>query len=118
LREISDFLWVLRFPSPIKLTATILTEILLEVALNTINQTKTTNLSIQKQIFCMGLSKEPSGQSLIYLTMNRVIDTDYIGSRKSNYHTIMTTNVPVLIRNPKWLPLHDIVEHVKIKEIF
>jgi len=43
LRQVSGFLWVLRFPPPIKLTASIQlkikTEILLEVALNTINQT-------------------------------------------------------------------------------
>jgi len=37
LRRVSGFLWVLRFPPPIKLTATNKTEILLIVALNTIN---------------------------------------------------------------------------------
>ena len=38
LRQVDGFLRVLRFPSPIKLTATIpITEILLKVALNTIN---------------------------------------------------------------------------------
>jgi len=44
LRQVSGFLRVLRFPPSIKLTATIyifcVTEILLKVALNTINQTK------------------------------------------------------------------------------
>ena len=41
LRQVGGFLRVLRFPPPIKLTATIyrITEILLKVALNTINQT-------------------------------------------------------------------------------
>ena len=39
LQQIGGFLWVLRFPSPIKLTAAII-EILLKMALNTINQTK------------------------------------------------------------------------------
>jgi hypothetical protein len=38
LRQVGGFVWVLRFPPQIKLTATI-TEILLKVALNTINQT-------------------------------------------------------------------------------
>ena len=37
LRQVSGFLWVLRFPSPIKLTRHDVTEILLKVALNTIN---------------------------------------------------------------------------------
>ena len=38
LRQVGGFLRVLRFPSPIKLTATIyITEIVLKVALNTIN---------------------------------------------------------------------------------
>jgi hypothetical protein len=39
LQQVVGFLWVLRFPPPIKLTATIydITEILLKVALNTIN---------------------------------------------------------------------------------
>ena len=37
LRQVDGFLRVLRFPPPIKLTTTI-TEILLKVALNTINQ--------------------------------------------------------------------------------
>jgi len=32
LQQVDGFLWVLRFPPPIKLTATILTEILLKVA--------------------------------------------------------------------------------------
>ena len=36
LRQVGGFLWVLQFPSPIKLTDT---EILLKVVLNTINQT-------------------------------------------------------------------------------
>jgi hypothetical protein len=36
LRQVSGFLWVLRFPPPIKLTAT---EILLKVGLNTLNLT-------------------------------------------------------------------------------
>ena len=36
LRQVSSFHRVLRFPPPIKLTATILTEILLKVALNII----------------------------------------------------------------------------------
>ena len=41
LRQVSGFLRLLRFPPPIKLTATIfITEIVLKVALNTINQTK------------------------------------------------------------------------------
>jgi hypothetical protein len=39
LCQISDFLWVHWFPPPIKLTATIIAEILMKVALNTINQT-------------------------------------------------------------------------------
>jgi hypothetical protein len=38
LRQVGGFLRVLRFPPPIKLTN--ITEILLKVALNTINQTK------------------------------------------------------------------------------
>jgi hypothetical protein len=40
LRHISGFLLVLRFPPPIKLTRRDITEILLKVALNTINQPK------------------------------------------------------------------------------
>ena len=45
LREVGGgFLWVLRFPPCLKLTTTIFTEILLKVALNTINQTKPQNL--------------------------------------------------------------------------
>jgi hypothetical protein len=44
LRQVGGFLRVLQFPPPIKLTATVyiscVTEILLKVALNTINQTK------------------------------------------------------------------------------
>ena len=38
LRRVGGFLRVLWFPPPIKLATTILTEILLKVALNTINQ--------------------------------------------------------------------------------
>ena len=38
LRQVGGFLWAIQFPSPIKLTATIETEILLKVALNTIKQ--------------------------------------------------------------------------------
>ena len=37
LRHVSGFLWVLRFPPPIKLTSHDIAEILLKVALNTIN---------------------------------------------------------------------------------
>jgi hypothetical protein len=40
LWQVGGFLRVLRFPSPIKLTAMIMTEILLKVALNTITITK------------------------------------------------------------------------------
>ena len=36
LRQVCGFLWVLRFSLPIKLTATIITEILLKVASNTV----------------------------------------------------------------------------------
>jgi hypothetical protein len=39
LGQVRGFIRVLLFPSPIKLAATIITEILLKVALNTINQT-------------------------------------------------------------------------------
>ena len=35
LRQVGDFLRIFRFPPPIKLTATIITEILLKVSLNT-----------------------------------------------------------------------------------
>ena len=38
LRQIGAFLWVHLFPPPIKLTTRYITEILLKVALNTINQ--------------------------------------------------------------------------------
>ena len=44
LRQVGAFLRVLRFPPPIKLTAMIITEILLKVAL--INLNKTINRSI------------------------------------------------------------------------
>jgi hypothetical protein len=40
LWQVGGFLRILRFPSPIKLTAMIMTEILLKVALNTITITK------------------------------------------------------------------------------
>ena len=41
LRQVGGFLWVLQFPQPIKLTATIsITDILLKVALSTINLTQ------------------------------------------------------------------------------
>jgi hypothetical protein len=40
LRQVSDFLQVTWFPPPIKLITTIITEILLKVALNTINHHK------------------------------------------------------------------------------
>ena len=40
LWQVGGFLRILRFPSPIKLTAKIMTEILLKVALNTITITK------------------------------------------------------------------------------
>jgi hypothetical protein len=40
LRHVGDFLRVLRFPPPIKLTGHDITEILLKVALNTIKPTK------------------------------------------------------------------------------
>jgi hypothetical protein len=40
LRQVFSFLRALRFPQPMKLTATDITEMLLKVALNTINQTK------------------------------------------------------------------------------
>ena len=39
LRQVGGFLWVLRFPPPIKFTAKILTEIMLKVALNAITLT-------------------------------------------------------------------------------
>ena len=39
IKFVSGFLWVLRFPPPLKLTATNIAEILLKVALNTIKQT-------------------------------------------------------------------------------
>jgi hypothetical protein len=39
LRQVGGFLWELRFPPPIKLTANDITEILLKVALNTITLT-------------------------------------------------------------------------------
>jgi hypothetical protein len=39
LRQVGDFLWVFRFPLPIKLTTHDFTEILLKVALNTITLT-------------------------------------------------------------------------------
>jgi len=39
LRQVGGFLRVLRFPPPLKLTATNIAEILLKVALNTIKQT-------------------------------------------------------------------------------
>ena len=41
IRQVGGFLRVLQFPPPIKLTVTIYTEILLKVALNTINLTIT-----------------------------------------------------------------------------
>jgi hypothetical protein len=36
LREVGGFLWAVRFPPPLKLTANDITEILLKVELNTI----------------------------------------------------------------------------------
>jgi hypothetical protein len=42
LRQVGGFLQVLRFPPQIKLTAMIITEIWLKVALNTIKQTNNT----------------------------------------------------------------------------
>jgi hypothetical protein len=39
LRQVGDFLWVFRFPLPIKLTTHDFTEILLKVVLNTITLT-------------------------------------------------------------------------------
>jgi hypothetical protein len=77
LREVSGFLWVLRLPQPIKLTATYdITEILLKVALNTITHPHPIQF-----VFSARLE----------LTMLMVIGTDCIGSCKSNYHTITTT---------------------------
>jgi hypothetical protein len=50
LRQVGGFVWVLRFPPQIKLTATI-TEILLKVALNTINQTTLKLWAEKRQTF-------------------------------------------------------------------
>ena len=43
LQQVCGFLWVLRFPPPIKLTRHKITEILLQVALNTITLTLSNN---------------------------------------------------------------------------
>jgi hypothetical protein len=43
LRQVVGFLWILRFPPPIKLTTTSLTELLLKVALNIITLTLNPN---------------------------------------------------------------------------
>ena len=44
LRQVVGFLRILRFPPPIKLTATIYNEILLKVSLNTIKPNQTLNI--------------------------------------------------------------------------
>ena len=49
LRQVGGFLGVLRFPPSIKLTATIITEILLKAALPTINQTNRRQQKIKVQ---------------------------------------------------------------------
>jgi hypothetical protein len=45
LRQVGGFLWAFRFPPPIKLTHDI-TEILLKIALNTINQPSILQMSV------------------------------------------------------------------------
>ena len=50
LQQVSGFFRELRFPPPIKLTA-IITEILLKVALNTINQPTTIHFHLHKTPF-------------------------------------------------------------------
>jgi hypothetical protein len=59
LRQVGGFLLVLRFPPPIELTCNDITEILLKMALNTINQKKKpstcSNLIQNRQDFVMYL---------------------------------------------------------------
>jgi hypothetical protein len=54
LRQLSGFLWVLRFPPPIKPHHHDITEKLLKVALNTINQAK------PKVQSCIKLNRKPT----------------------------------------------------------
>ena len=58
MRLVGGFIWILRFPTPIKLTATI-TEILLNAELNTMNQT-IRRLQKMEQNFNKGVDSEDS----------------------------------------------------------
>ena len=57
LQQVGGYLWVLWFPPPIKLTATIITEILLKVALNTITLTSKNHTVMKSYLFIFHIRK-------------------------------------------------------------
>ena len=69
LRQVGGFLQILRFPPPIKLTAT--AEILLKVALNTIILTLTPIILHKFDIFSRRCGSQQLEPSLIYIKIRR-----------------------------------------------